>query len=331
MNYRGSYRRLRDNATSALLSGIEVYNKPRFEYRDEVVVILTMNAWELLLKAIISKSGGRIFYRKRKGEPYRSLSLSDALTRAQTTSLWPAGISRPAVAENLSILQTYRDNAIHFYNVPGFGSLMYALMQTAIINFKDVLADVFGQDLTDEITWHLLPLGVRTPIDPIDFLRGRRANPADNSRPVSEFLSQLGDAATRVDSEGQDLGRLMTVFDVSLHSTKKIAASDVVVGISSASKEDTIIVTTKLDPNRSHPFRQKDVLERLDGRPGLNSFGWQAVVWRHDMKSRAHFCWAAEEGGLVKWSPEAVAFVSQLSDSEIQGARRDYAASRRRH
>jgi hypothetical protein len=170
VNYRGSYKRLRDNASSALLSGIEIYNKPRFAYRDEVVVILTLNAWELLLKAIISKSGGRIFYKKRKGEPYRTLSLSDALTRAQHCSLWSEHLSGLAVSENLSMLQTYRDNAVHYYNSPGFASVIYALMQTAIINFKDLLSSAFGKDLTEEITWHLLPLGVRLPVDPIDFL-----------------------------------------------------------------------------------------------------------------------------------------------------------------
>jgi hypothetical protein len=60
MNYRGSYRRLIGNSTSAAVGAIEIYNKPRFEYRDQVFVELLMNGWELFLKAVISKAGGSI-------------------------------------------------------------------------------------------------------------------------------------------------------------------------------------------------------------------------------------------------------------------------------
>ena len=54
MNYKGSYRHLLRNSKCALLAAIEIYNKPRIQYRDECFVILLLNAWELLLKAIIS-------------------------------------------------------------------------------------------------------------------------------------------------------------------------------------------------------------------------------------------------------------------------------------
>jgi len=39
-----------------MLAAIEIYNKPQIEYRDECFVILLMNAWELFLKAILSKN-----------------------------------------------------------------------------------------------------------------------------------------------------------------------------------------------------------------------------------------------------------------------------------
>ena len=55
MNYRGSYKKLLGNSRAALVAAIEIYNKPMFEYRDECTVILLLNAWELLTKAILSK------------------------------------------------------------------------------------------------------------------------------------------------------------------------------------------------------------------------------------------------------------------------------------
>ena len=81
MNYRGSYRHLLRNAKAAMLGAIEIYNKPQFDYRDECFVILLLNAWELLLKALLSKKKKSIFYPKKRKEPYRTLSLQDALVK----------------------------------------------------------------------------------------------------------------------------------------------------------------------------------------------------------------------------------------------------------
>ncbi len=38
------------NSMSAMFSAIEIHNKPYFEYRYPVVVILILNSWELILK-----------------------------------------------------------------------------------------------------------------------------------------------------------------------------------------------------------------------------------------------------------------------------------------
>jgi hypothetical protein len=43
--------RLAKNSEAALISAIEIYNKPDFAYREETFCILALNAWELFLKA----------------------------------------------------------------------------------------------------------------------------------------------------------------------------------------------------------------------------------------------------------------------------------------
>ena len=40
-----------DKSIQAMLSAIELYNKPNYTYREESFAILMVNAWELLLKA----------------------------------------------------------------------------------------------------------------------------------------------------------------------------------------------------------------------------------------------------------------------------------------
>jgi hypothetical protein len=83
MNYRSSYRKLLGDGKAALLAAIEIYNKPRIDYRDECFVILLLNAWELIVKAMLSKNQQSIFYPKLRHQPYRTYSLTDAFRKAE--------------------------------------------------------------------------------------------------------------------------------------------------------------------------------------------------------------------------------------------------------
>ena len=42
-----------EKSIAAILSAIEIYNKPDFKYREETFAVLCINSWELLLKAKI--------------------------------------------------------------------------------------------------------------------------------------------------------------------------------------------------------------------------------------------------------------------------------------
>ena len=51
-------RALLNKSIGAMISAIEVYNKPSFRYREETFSVLAINAWELLLKAKWLKEHG---------------------------------------------------------------------------------------------------------------------------------------------------------------------------------------------------------------------------------------------------------------------------------
>lgn len=51
-------RALLDKSIGAMISVIEVYNKPSFRYREETFAVIAINAWELLLKAKWLKENG---------------------------------------------------------------------------------------------------------------------------------------------------------------------------------------------------------------------------------------------------------------------------------
>ena len=240
-----------------------------------------MNAWELLLKALLSRNKTSIYYPKERNEPYRTLSLQDAFSKVRAH--FPQNVSSTAVQRNLELLRTYRDNAVHFYNAKDFGTVLYALSQTSIINYRDLLRESFGVELANVMNWHLLPLATSPPIDFLTFISGESS--AKNSTTVRQFLSELSRAVDELAKENQDTGRLLTVFNVKLESIKRIEHADFVLGIDQDSEGPLAIVRTQ-DLNKSHPLRQKEILAQIASLDGgkfstsenFSSHVFQAIV-----------------------------------------------------
>jgi len=323
MNYRGSHRKLIGNAKAAMMAAIEIYNKPVFKYRDECIVILLLNAWELALKALLSQNKQSIFYPKKRKQPYRTLSWQDALTR--TRPYFPTGLSHSPIKRNLELLGIYRDNAVHFYNAKDFGVVLYALSQTSIKNFRDFLEAAFGLKLEAEINWQLLPLGIKPPIDVVSFISGRSS--AKMTAAVRQFLSELAEAVDELKNTGEDTGRLLTVFNVKLESVKKIGDAGVFVGVKKDEvAEGPLTIIRTQDPNITHPLRRKDVLEKIVTLHGhrFTSHLFQAIVWKHDLKNNPQYCWASKEGVLTKYSNDIVTFIKRITAADLNAIMIDY-------
>lgn len=323
MNYQGSYRKLLGNAKAAMMAAVEIYNKPMFIYRDECVVILLLNAWELLLKAMLSKKGQSVFYRKERNEPYRTLSWRDAFYRAE--KYFPASVGALPVRRNLELLGTYRDNAVHFYNAKDFGVLLHALAQTCIKNFRDLLDAVFDVRLENEISWQLLPLGLRPPIDVISYITEKSTTKASSA--VRQFLAELAHAADELKTANEDTGRLLTVFNVKLESVKKIGDADVIIGVQKADDgAGPLAIIRTQDPNITHPLRQADIVNRIGALHGntFTSHTFQAIAWKHHLRENSQYCWRATEGVLTRYSNDTIAFIKNLTLADVQAALTDY-------
>lgn len=321
MNLNGSYRALRNNAKAAMLAAIEIYNKPQIEYRDECFVILLVNAWELLLKAILAKNKQRLFYPKKREESYRSLSIQDALARVQ--NFFPTDIPYEPVVKNLELLVIYRNNAIHFYNHNRFSIVIYGLAQTSIINFSDLMRSIFNNDITMDMTISLLPLAFGPLPDPVEFLKKAKVDPPKN-KAVAQFINEISQATADLEAQSFDTSRFLTVFSVKLQSIKKVSAADVVVGIASpASEADPLIIERRVDPNISHPLRRKEILEEIG--PTLNGVKFtqhtfEAIAWHQGIKTKPHLCWRSNVGEITRYSQEMIAFLKKLTSSDIDAA-----------
>ncbi len=325
MNLRGSYRALRNNSKAAMLAAIEIYNKPQIEYRDECFLILLVNAWELLLKAILSKNKLSIFYPKRRNDPYRTFSINDTLYK--TKEFFPSDIPFEPVALNVEMLITHRNNAIHFYNQHGLGVIVYGLAQTSIINYRDLMLQIFGINIANEMTLSLLPLSFGTYPDPIEFLQRAKQDPPKN-KAVAQFLRQLSQATKELEEKKLDTNRFLTVYKIKFNSVKKISSADIAVGIGKLSDErEPLVIEKRVDPNITHTLRRKDILIRIGEKLNdiqFNSYTFDAIVWVYKIREEKTYCWQSDVGGLTKYSTDVIAFFKRLSKVEIEKAINEY-------
>jgi len=331
VNLHGSYRALLGNGLAALSAAIEIYNKPRIDYRDECTVILLINAWELTLKATLSKKRVRIYYPKRRNHPYRTYSISDALNKSM--SFFPSSVDFEATAKNLELLVEYRDNAIHFYNEPSFGIILYSLAQTTLTNFRDFVKAIFSRDIADEITLSLIPLALATPVDPIQFLRTSTSLSA-SSKSVREFTLRLRDLIFDLEDNGRDTGRLLTVFQPYLVSTKKVAKADFTIGVQrSAGAGPPTLVDSPVDPNQSHPYREVDIITKskkpgglglsVGGEP-LTQYPFRALVYYLKAKENPKYRWADKTGAVTRYSEGYIHRLRKVTPDELKKALQAY-------
>lgn len=335
MNPRGSYRKLLANAKSAMLAAVEIYNKPRIDYRDECFCILLINAWELLAKAILSKNQQRIFYKKKRhewGSTPRTYSLRDALKNAKPH--FPDSVSYEPVVENINRLVEYRDNSIHFYNDDGFPIVVYALAQTSIVNFNDILRALFAADISSDMTFALMPIGFGTAPNPIDYIRDQNADLPRN-REAAKYLKKITDVTKYLESKQLDTKRFLTQFDVRLQSVKRISSADIVVGIDGEAEGNraNVVIERRYDPNDSHPLKRTDIFEKIGPKlngADFNNYVLNAIVYTRNCKEDKTLIWQAKGGGAMQYSEKFVNFLRELSEAEVLEAVEKYKKRNRR-
>ncbi|GAB6938173.1 DUF3644 domain-containing protein [Isoptericola variabilis] len=320
-----SIKRLVDNSLAAMLAAIEVYNKPQMTYRDEVTVMLVTNAWELALKAALRRANRPIFYPKKRGERYRSITLDDALGRVSGQSLWPTTVDGAAVTANIKALSEYRDRAIHLYNAQGLGAVIYPFLQQNVLNFRDFLLAKFQKDLADSITWQLLPLGATAPADVVQFMKVDKS--ATMVAEVEQFIDELRRYMDAAENAGADMSRLATIYDIHMQSTRDMTSADLVVAVSPTA--DGQMVVRKTDPNQTHPYSYSKLLERVNKKRSgrkLTTFDLQAICWKENLRSEPKYAWKHSNSASHVWSGDAVAYLSSLDDARYDKLRVEYKA-----
>lgn len=265
-------RILQARSIEAFLLSLEIINKITVSYRLESFTYLFCNAWELLLKAHLLKTGQNIFYKKKKGKLRRSLSLRDCLDKVFTNL-------DDAVRLNIERIEELRDNATHLF-VPVVPADVLGLFQAGVINYAKKLKEWTGADLATRV-----PLGMMAlvyDVDPsthsLDSAIVRRNMTPEGIKWLRNFQQDIRSKAKSVEADVEQ--QFYIPINLRLAIVKNPSKADIVLGSGQGGTEAMIVEVAK-DPDKTHPYRQKDVLKEMVKRcsptPTLNQYDFLCV------------------------------------------------------
>jgi hypothetical protein len=273
---------LLEKSIAACISGIEIYNKPDFRYREETFAILMINAWELLFKAKILKDNKNqiksIYVKQakvlrsgqtstkhytvkmsRSGNPL-SIELMNAIKLVDK----PSGTLAEPLKENIQALCEIRDNAIHFKNdEEELGKIVLELGTASLKNYLNIVKKWFDKDLS-KYNFYLMPLSFFH-----EFTIAQSFSVAKNAE-LDKLLAYLGEKARTMRSDPDHEYNLLLKVETKFvkSSVEDSLTVKTVRRREDAENPDAVreVILTEDDIMQRYPWSHQDLISRLKAR-----------------------------------------------------------------
>lgn len=248
---------LLDKSISAMVSAIEIYNKPDFLYRGETFAILAINSWELLFKAkALQESNNKMialyvyeYKRKKNGEKSKKKSVKKTRSgNPFTHSLEHLGakfiesrLLEAIVMKNIEALIELRDSAVHFYNYSlQFNVRLQEIGTASLRNYVMLVEEWFGKDLA-KYNFYLMPLSFISLDESVDVILLN-----NEERNFVKFINALEDEAGSDNTDSS--------YSIALNLD---------IGFSKSKSKDAIKMVLSDDPDATKvTFSEEQIKER---------------------------------------------------------------------
>ena len=239
---------LLNNSISAMISTIEIHNKPEIKYRYETVVLLLLNSWELLLKSYLYKFHNKVKIFEKNGRTKPFENCLNIVSQKIGSEFNPT-------KENLEVLYDYRNQTAHFY-IEEINPILYSLVSKSIIFYNQFILNNFNIDLAQSSDLILLPIGFKRPISPIDYISNESVN-KNSSEEVKQFLRTIVDSTKRLNSQNID-ETIFVEFRMNLTSVNRTKNADLIAGI-----DNSIAADLKINPNKNPPKIMEEIVKNF--------------------------------------------------------------------
>jgi len=223
------------NSIAGIFSAIEIHNKPTIKYRYEIVVLILLNAWELLLKGYLYKYHKDIKLINKDGT---TKSFENCLNIVNIK----IGKDFNPIQENLKVLYGYRNQIAHFY-IEELDTIIYSLISKNVIFYSQFLKYHFKIDLSVDSDLILLPIGFKKPISPLDYISNKSVSNYA-SKEVKSFIKSITDASQRLNDLKID-ETIFVDFKMNLTNVNRLNNADIIAGIDNTQENELKFKVTK--------------------------------------------------------------------------------------
>jgi hypothetical protein len=298
--------RLLDKSIEAYILSLETINRLSVKYRIETFTYLICNAWELLLKAKIiddAKNRQAIFYPRKHGELLRSLALRDCLKKVFPNENDPTRC-------NLERIVELRDEAVHLV-ISQVPKTVLSLFQSCVLNYHKRLSDWFDISISDRVSVGMMTIVYDFRPEQFDL-----TNPILRRQLGKDVIAYLAGFQAGVVQEFERLNKSAEFsidINYKLALVKNLGEADIVLTKGEKGASASFIEVPK-DPYRTHPYRQKEVIEQVNNILGvtnrINSYDIRCLDSIYEIKKRTDFYYkGAIKGSISQFSPAFVAWL----------------------
>ena len=243
------------SSEAAMLAAIEIHNKPTICYRYEIVVLLIINAWELVLK-------GFIHNRLKKVKLFKNDGTSKPFPECVDCVFSNLGHDYTAIKENIEILYDYRNRIAHFYT-GSLDPIIFMLVKKSVLFYTQFLIEFFKIDIANRSNLYLLPIGFKPLYTPVDYLSKHSASEKYPSI-VRSFIDKILQVSENLQAKGIEES-IISDFNISLINASRIKNADIIVGISknpTESSRNIVINKSHCIVDENEPHQSKIAITR---------------------------------------------------------------------
>lgn len=297
---------LLNKSIEAYILALETINRLSITYRIETFTYLLCNAWELLLKArlldLAKNNRAAIYYPSKRGEEKRTLALRICVQKLFLNEKDP-------MRRNVELIADLRDQAVHLV-ITQVPKEILALFQASVLNYHKCLGQWFDISLSDRVTVGMMTIVYDFKPEEFDLSSPilRRTMGTETAKYLLKYQAQLK-------AEFEALGKVAEFsipLDYRLMLTK--SGSPDIELTNGIGGQPTAIVEVPKDAGKSHPHRQKEVINQINAAlpPGtpINQHDIQCIVQVFNTKKNAaHYYRSSVPGSPTQYSQAFVDWI----------------------
>ncbi len=218
-------KKLVENSISAMLSAIEIHNKPNFQYRYETVVILIINARESLIKWYLYKyhKDVKLWKTKKWKTEYKPF---DSCLACIKSKLWK---DYEHWFANIERIYDYRCSYIHFY-WDNIDPIIFWLINENVKFYADFLTEFFPQIKFKKENFYILPIWFEALSSTINILSDFSKS-KESSKDVKKFIQSIIDTSIELSNHGND-NCIISDYKIKFNNINSLKNADIVAKFS---------------------------------------------------------------------------------------------------